>query len=39
MIKSEEELLAYIKSCGPLDAIVVEGYDGVGKGRILEVLL
>lgn len=38
MIKSEEELLEYISSYGPLDAIVVEGYDGVGKGRILNIL-
>lgn len=38
MIKSEKELLDYIASYGPLDAIVVEGYDGVGKGRVLNVL-
>ncbi len=38
MIKSEKELLDYIASHGPLDAIVVEGYDGVGKGRVLSLL-
>lgn len=38
MIKSEKELLDYITYYGPLDAIVVEGYDGVGKGRVLNLL-
>ena len=38
MIKSEKELLDYIIFYGPLDAIVVEGYDGVGKGRVLNLL-
>ena len=38
MINSEKELLEYITSHSSLDAIVVEGYDGVGKGRVLNVL-
>jgi len=38
MITTEKELLSYISSQGKLDAIVVEGYDGVGKGRVLNML-
>lgn len=34
MIKSEKELLDYIASYGPLDAIVVEGYDGDRKSVV-----
>lgn len=38
MTESEKVLLDYISSYGHLDAIVVEGYDGVGKGRVLNLL-
>ena len=40
MIKSEEGLINYIMLHNPLnlDAIVVEGYDGVGKGKVLSML-
>lgn len=38
MTHREYELIEKIEEMMPLDAIVVEGYDGVGKGRILEVL-
>ena len=38
MIKTEQGLLEYISLCSPLDAIVVEGYDGVGKGRVLDLI-
>lgn len=39
IIESEKELLSYIMKTGrDLDAVVVEGYDGVGKGRLLNIL-
>lgn len=34
----EDSLFLFLRSCPHLDAIVVEGYDGVGKGRLLELL-
>lgn len=37
MISSEKELLEFLKD-KYMDAIVVEGYDGVGKGRVLNLL-
>lgn len=38
MITSEKDLLLVMDSCKCYDAIVVEGYDGVGKGRVLSLL-
>ena len=37
MLYNESELFSYLEDKS-LDAIVVEGYDGVGKGRVLELL-
>lgn len=38
MIDTKEKLFNEIFDYGALDAIVVEGYDGVGKGRLLNSL-
>lgn len=38
MIETDKELLLYLSEHKDLDAIVVEGYDGVGKGRVLDML-
>lgn len=38
MITSKKELLKYVADYGAVDAIVVEGFDGVGKGYVLEFL-
>lgn len=38
IIQTTDDLLNYVDQRENLDAIVVEGYDGVGKGRVLESL-
>lgn len=36
-IKSEQELIGYVAH-GHFTAVVVDGFDGVGKGRVLDIL-